>query len=109
MAYTLALDVNIGDYTKASNHDNLSANVDYLQLLADVGHDFHISTGTGYHRALYSAPTIFKASASVFGSLWLDDTNAANILWRTLTGSSVVAVTPAAKTDGVPLGVGTIA
>ena len=109
MAYTLALDVNIGDYTKASNYDTLSDNADYLQVLADIGHDFHVSTGTGYHRALYSAPIIFKASASVWGSLWLDDTDAANILWRTLTGSSAAAVTPAAKTNGVPLGVGTIA
>ena len=52
MAYTLALDVNIGDYTKASNHDNLSTNVDYLQVLADVQHNFNIITGTGYHKAI---------------------------------------------------------
>ena len=52
MAYTLALDVNIGDYTKASNYDTLSDNADYLQVLADVDHDFHVSTGTGKHKLI---------------------------------------------------------
>lgn len=100
MAWTANLDVDIGDYTKASDYDLLADNADYLQTLADVGHDFDISTGTGYHRGLYSNPVIFKASASVFGSLWLDDTDPTNIEWRTLTGASAIAVTPAAKTDG---------
>jgi hypothetical protein len=64
------------------------------------------STGDGYHRATYSNPVIFKAASNRFGSLWLDDTDPANIVWRTLTGTSAAAVTPGTKTAGVPITLG---
>lgn len=108
MAWTVSLNVDIGAYTKASDYDKLAANAEYLQTLAAVSHDFNVSTGTGYHNGLFSAPTIFKASASIFMSLWLDDTDPTNIAPRIMTGVSAVAVTPGSKALGVMLGLGGI-
>lgn len=52
MVWTPSLDVDIGDYTKASDYDLLADNPEYLQVLADVQHNFDVSTGTGYHKAI---------------------------------------------------------
>lgn len=106
--FTDGIDVAVNDAILASHIDNLADNTETNRENADVGHDFDITTGDGYHRALYSNPIIFKASSTVYGSLWLDDTDASNIVWRTLTGASVAAVTPAAKTDGVVIATGGI-
>lgn len=105
MAYSVS-SVSIGAFTRAADHNQLNTNIIWVVDKADVGHDFNTTTGDGYHRGLFSAPIIFKASASVFGSIWLDDTDATNIVFRMMSGVSAAAVTPAAKTDGVVIGVG---
>ncbi|MBM3279897.1 MAG: hypothetical protein FJY95_17740 [Candidatus Handelsmanbacteria bacterium] len=51
-------------------------------------------------------PQIFRAASNVYGSLWLDSTDPNNICWRTKTGTSIAAVTPANMTDGVQIAVG---
>ncbi len=106
MAFYTGLSVSVGDYTKATDYNQAADSIAWLQAQGDVGHDLDPATGDGYHRATYSDPVIFKAAGNRFGSLWLDDTDPANIVWRTLTGTSAAAVTPAAKTDGVPLTLG---
>lgn len=105
MAYSVS-SVLIGAFTRAADHNQLNTNVIYVVGLADADHDFDTVTGDGHHRALWSNPQFFKASASVWGSKWLDDTDPNNIVFRMMTGVSKVAVTPAAKTDGVVIGVG---
>ena len=50
MAWTASLTATVGSPTKASDYTKLVANVEYVQTLADVQHDFHVSTGTGYHK-----------------------------------------------------------
>ncbi len=52
MAWQATSDVNIGDYTKASDHNKVRGNVEWLQSKADVQHNFDTSTGTGYHKAI---------------------------------------------------------
>ncbi|MBU2060122.1 MAG: hypothetical protein KKB38_20620, partial [Gammaproteobacteria bacterium] len=52
MAFTDALDVNVGDATKASDFDTLADNPEWLRTKSDVEHNFDISTGTGYHKGL---------------------------------------------------------
>lgn len=49
MAWNSSLDVAVGDATKETDYDDLVENVEYLQALADVEHDFDVSTGTGKH------------------------------------------------------------
>lgn len=104
--FTDGIDVAVGDAILAAHVDNLADNTEANREMSDVGHNFGISTGDGYHRGLYSNPLIFKASASVWGSQWLDDTDPTNIVFRMMSGVSAAAVTPAAKTDGVVIGVG---
>lgn len=103
--FTDALSVTVGGYIQASHYNDLADNPEWNREKADVGHDFNITTGDGYHRGDYSNPLILKSSAA-YGALWIDDTDAGNIVLRALTGASVGAVTPSAKTDGVAIGVG---
>ena len=58
MAWTASLDVSGGDATKETDYDQLVANVEYLQTLSNAEHNFHISTGTGYHKAMTVAGTM---------------------------------------------------
>jgi len=58
MAWTASLDVSVGDATKETDYDQLVANVEYLQTLSNAEHNFHISTGTGYHKAMTVAGTM---------------------------------------------------
>ena len=106
MAYYSSLSVSVGAYTKASDYNHVADSVDWLQTQGDVGHDLDTATGDGYHRATYTQPLICKAAADRYGSLWLDDTDPANIVWRTKTGTSAAAVTPGAKTEGVAFALG---
>lgn len=109
MAFTDAITVAVGQAVLASTTNNLADNTEFNRTKADVGHYFDISTGDGYHRALYSAPLILKASASVYASLWLDDTDSSNIFLRFLSGSSPAAVTPGTKTSGNIIPIASIA
>ena len=52
MAYTSAFAVVIGAATKKTDVDSISTNADYLQTLDNVEHNFHVSTGTGKHKAI---------------------------------------------------------
>jgi len=49
VSWTAGLDVDIGESTKASDYDDLADNAEYVQELADVEHDFDVSTGDGSH------------------------------------------------------------
>lgn len=73
MAWTVSLDAVIGNYTKASDYDKLVANAEYVQTLADIDHDFHVSTGTGKHKtiqfladSLYNVGSAAVRAATVF-------------------------------------------
>lgn len=50
MAFTDALDVDIGDPTKASDYDTLADNTEFNRETSDIDHDFDISTGDGHHK-----------------------------------------------------------
>ena len=54
MAFTVGKDVAVGDPTEEADHDNLSADQDWLQANADVDHDFDVTAASGavgWHRA----------------------------------------------------------
>ena len=75
MAFTDALDVDVGDPTKASDYDSLADNTEFNREKADVDHNFDISTGTGYHNGSYANPLHIvndDAGNECAGSLWLD-------------------------------------
>jgi len=78
MAFTDALDVDIGDATKASDYDQLADNPEWLRAKADVEHDFDISTGDGHHNGTIHFGTALAAATIALGwweaadgSLWL--------------------------------------
>lgn len=65
MAWQATSDVNIGDYTKASDHNKVRGNVEWLQGLADVDHDFNTSTGTGKHQTIqFLADSTYNVGAA---------------------------------------------
>ncbi|MBM3280798.1 MAG: hypothetical protein FJY95_22380 [Candidatus Handelsmanbacteria bacterium] len=78
-------------------------NADYLFEAVSVLTDPDEAEGL---KGSWQNPIIFRASASCYGSMWLDNTDTGNILWRTKTGTSIAAVTPANITDGVMVTVG---
>jgi len=68
MAYYGSVTVNIGDYTKASDHDKLRQSIEYLRTAADVDHDFDTTTASGYHRASVGVPLHLRVDASTVWS-----------------------------------------
>ena len=58
--FTDALDVDVGDPTKASDHDKLADNGEFVQQAADIDHDFDPSTGDGYHKCANDNPLHLK-------------------------------------------------
>ena len=50
MVFTDGLDVDIGDSTRAVDHDTLADNPEWLRDKANQEHDFDISTGDGKHK-----------------------------------------------------------
>ncbi len=92
MVWTAALDVDPGDYTKASDYDTLADNPEYLQVLADVDHDFHITTGTGKHKTIqfladstYNVGSAAVRAATVFTDTLGDSGQALAIAATTVT------------------------
>ena len=98
MAFTDALDVNIGDPTKASDYDTLADNPEWLRSKSDVDHNFDITTGTGYHKASYNAATHFYSGTNYVFEWW-DFTDTAKPVKRYKVGIGSVP-TPASVTDG---------
>ena len=97
MAFTDALDVDIGDPTKASDYDTLADNPEWLRTKNDVDHNFDISTGTGYHKAAHTAPLhMYNGSNHVV--MWWDFTDTAKPIFRALAGVGSVP-TPSAVND----------
>tara|TARA_R110000765_G_scaffold67804_2_gene130946 strand:- start:728 stop:1525 length:798 start_codon:yes stop_codon:yes gene_type:complete len=82
MAWTTLLGVTVGDATKETDYDTLSANAEYLQTLADVEHDFHVATGDGGHKSI----TMPSGATINFDSGDIILTHSANTL--TLTGGT---------------------
>ena len=65
------LSVSVGDYTKASDYNKLVSDVEYVRDLADINHDFDISTGTGYHRSAVGDPMHWRvAESTVWSAGW---------------------------------------
>jgi hypothetical protein len=60
MAFTDALDKDVGDATQAADHDSLADNTEFNREKADVEHHFDISTGDGAHKTI-----TFNASTDV--------------------------------------------
>lgn len=100
MAFTNSMDVDIGDATKASAHDNLADNTEFNREKADVDHDFDITTGDGYHNAAHGTPIHLK-NGTDHCIMWLDTTASDVDEWliriKSLSGS---VPTAASITDG---------
>lgn len=86
MAFTDALDVDIGDATKASDYDTLADNPEWLRDKSDIEHDFDISTGDGKHKPIVSHPNEVTENTTVSASY-----NALSV--GTITVASGVTVT----------------
>lgn len=105
MAYTSAYAVVVGAATKKTDIDGISVNTDYLQTLANVDHNFHVSTGTGYHKASHSAP-LHLYNGTDHAVLWLDyATDATRPQLRVKFASGSVP-SPSSVSDGQPLQAG---
>jgi len=65
--FTDALDVDVGDATKASDYDNLADNTEFNRETANVDHNFDITTGDGYHRSIIRHSGSINASVSLDG------------------------------------------
>jgi hypothetical protein len=91
MAWTASLDVSVGDATKETDYDQLVANVEYLQTLADAEHNFHISSGTGYHKAMTVAGTMtVGVNDAGYDVKFYGDTADKSMLWDTSADELVV-------------------
>jgi len=75
--FTDALDVDVGDPTKASDYDSLADNTEANREFADIDHDFTISTGTGHHNTTIHFGTALAATTIAFG--WWEDSSGS--LW----------------------------
>jgi len=106
MAYTSAYAVVVGAATKKTDIDGISTNTDYLQTLANVDHDFHVSTGTGYHKASHTAP-VHLYNGTDHAILILDSTDPDPGKWQLrMKCKAGSAPTAAAKTEGRPFAMG---
>ena len=65
MVFTDALDVDIGDSTRAVDHDTLADNPEWLRDKANQEHDFDISTGDGSHKDItFGTDSTFSIGAT---------------------------------------------
>jgi len=105
MAWTASLDVSVGDATKETDYDQLVANVEYLQTLSNAEHNFHISTGTGYHKATTVAGTMTVGvnDAGYDVKFW-GDTADKSMLWD--TSADKLIITGDAQCTGTATGFG---
>jgi hypothetical protein len=101
MAFTAALDVDVGDATKETDYDPLADNAEFNQSKADVDHDFTISTGTGYHRGIHTAGTHIIGSATSC-IIWIDTAQDLRVKFS----STTTPPTPSGNTDGSRIIVG---
>ena len=70
MVFTDALDVDIGDSTRAVDHDTLADNPEWLRDKANQEHDFDISTGDGSHKDItFATDSTFSIGASASHAL----------------------------------------
>ena len=98
MAFTDAMDVDIGDPTKASDYDTLADNTEFNREKADVDHDFDITTGDGYHNAEPTACFhLVSVADSVSASVFLDADGYPRIK---INNASVTPPVPANNDDG---------
>lgn len=87
--FTNTLDVDIGDPTKASDYDTLADNTEFNREMADVDHDFDISTGNGYHYMHIGNPMHIHVDASTIWSIgWWQDSSGG---WWLLGNTAEVA------------------
>ncbi len=89
MAYDPFTTVNIGAYTRAADHNKLGTNIAWVVSLADVDHDFNVTTGTGKHKAIRfdgdNTRDVGESGARakdvyVGGNIYIGGTGAANAL-----------------------------
>jgi len=101
-----SIDVAVGDAILASHVDNLADNTETNREMADVAHDFDISTGDGYHKGEYTSGLTLKNDAeNRWARVWLGS-DGANVVLRVKTGATLVAATPSSDSDGVIIAVG---
>lgn len=107
MAFTDGLSVAVGDAILASHTNALADNTEFNRELADVGHDFDISTGDGYHMGDWQDTTAWKNTAEDgWVQMWINDTDSDNIHLRIKAGITFAASTPISEADGVSIGMG---
>uniref|UniRef100_A0A6M3IN57 Uncharacterized protein n=1 Tax=viral metagenome TaxID=1070528 RepID=A0A6M3IN57_9ZZZZ len=101
MAFTANKDVSIGDATKETDHDNLSADQDWIQANADVDHDFDVTAAEGAagdHRLSIAAPqhiNVDNGSTVWSAGMW----NSADTRWFHLGNTADVASFTRADAD----------
>ena len=72
MVFTDALDVDIGDNTRAVDHDTLADNPEWLRDKANQEHDFDISTGDGSHKDItFGTDSTYSIGTSAVHALGL--------------------------------------
>ena len=106
-SFTGGISVSVGDAILASHPNNIAANTEFNRELADVGHDFDISTGDGYHMGDWQDTTTWKNTAEDgWIQMWINDTDSDNIHLRIKAGITYLASTPSSEADGVSIGMG---
>lgn len=97
--FTDALDVDIGDPTRASDYDTLADNTEANRETADVDHDFDITTGSGYHNGAFSdgIRLVNGAGSTSAAVLYLDDNGK---LWIKSATGTTTPPTPSDASDG---------
>jgi hypothetical protein len=87
MPYDTTLLAEVGRFARAAQYNSLNDNIEWVRDLADEGHDFDPTTGTGYHKSQWDDPLRLGTLR-----LWWDATDSV-IRWK--AGSN-----PATESDG---------
>lgn len=91
-----------GQATTLSRLNIARESIDYLKYALSVLMDTDAAAGLA---GSWDNPLVLRASANAFGSLWLDDSDPANIVWRTKTATTRAGTLPAGISQGVRLAV----
>jgi len=105
--FTDGVDVAVGDAILASHVDNLADNTETNREMADVDHDFDITTGDGHHNGDFATGLVLRTDAEDrWAQVFLGTDASGNVTLRVKTSTTYVGSTPSSATDGVEIAVG---